>query len=54
MKKVFFADIKREQWHDESETLTYILVPKKWWSIKHWKFSIDLGKDIQLFFMRKD
>lgn len=53
MNKFYWSDIKNETWHNESDTLTYLLVPKKWWSIKHWEIAIDFSKNIQIFFMRK-
>lgn len=54
MSKVYWANIKNETWHDESDSMTYIFIPKKWWSIKAWKIAIDFGREVQIFFMKKE
>jgi hypothetical protein len=53
MNKVYFSDIKNETWYDESGSLTYIFIPKKWWSIQAWVVAHRFSKEVQIFFMKK-
>lgn len=53
MNKVYWSDIKNETWNDSSDSMIYMLIPKKWWSIKAWKMAIDFSNEVQVYFMKK-
>lgn len=51
MQKLYFSDVPKETW-EESNYFSYIIVPKRWWSIKEWKLAIKFSKEVQLYFMK--
>ncbi len=53
MDRVYFSDIKNETWQ-EADSIRYVLIPRRWWSIKQWLLAIDFSKNVQLFFMKKN
>ena len=53
MGKLYFSDIKNETWYDAGNSMRYILVPTRWWSIKEWLLCKEFERSIQLFFMKK-
>ena len=50
--KVYFSDVKKETWR-EVESMRYVIIPRRWWSIKDWLLARDLQKNIQVYFMKK-
>lgn len=52
MNRVYFSDVKKNETWEEAETLTYIIIPRKWWSIKQWSFANNFSKSVKIFFMK--
>ena len=51
--KVYWSDVGNETWDDSSDVMTYVFIPKKWWSLKQWKIAREFQKELQLYFMKK-
>lgn len=42
MSDYFFWSEKEEGWIDDTaDWMTFVLIPRKWWSLKAWRFAND-------------
>lgn len=52
--KVYFSNIDDDWMKPSGDWANLIAIPRRWWSIKDWKFINDFLKHHQIYFARRN